>query len=120
MLEVCGHSFTVAQNGEDAIRHLEAGSFDAVLMDVRMPGVDGLEATRRIRAMHSAISGIRIIGVTAGASAPEVLECQQAGMDSCIGKPLTLRAVEDALSQVRKRIPDAGDSATLPPAAAGK
>jgi CheY-like chemotaxis protein len=106
MLKVCGHSFEVAENGENAIQRVCDGSFDVVLMDVQMPGLDGLEATRRIRAMNNDRSGVPIIGVTAGATAPELAACREAGMNSCITKPITLRAIEKALAGVSARNPE--------------
>ncbi len=100
MLKVRGHSFEVAEDGENVIQRVCDGCFDVVLMDVQMPGIDGLEATRRIRAMNNGRSGVPIIGVTAGATPTELAACLEAGMNSYITKPITLRAVEKALAGV--------------------
>jgi CheY-like chemotaxis protein/anti-sigma regulatory factor (Ser/Thr protein kinase) len=111
MLAACGHSFEVAEDGEDAIQRLCEGSFDAVLMDVQMPRLDGLEATRRIRAMNGALADVPVIGVTAGATPPELLACREAGMSSYITKPLTMRAIQEALALVRTRpSPERGEA----------
>ena len=100
MLKIGGHSFEVVGNGEDAVRRTLAGGVDVVLMDVQMPGIDGLEATRRIRAVGGALGSLPIIGVTAGATAPELAACSESGMDTYLTKPVTSRAVEMALEEV--------------------
>lgn len=104
VLSLGGHSYEVAANGEEAFAHYRTGGFDLILMDVQMPGTDGLEATRQIRSAEST-SGDRlpIIGVTAGASASEVAACLAAGMDSCITKPIVIREVEQLLAGIADR-----------------
>jgi signal transduction histidine kinase/CheY-like chemotaxis protein len=101
MLKIGGHSFEIAENGQQAVSRSRERRFDVILMDVQMPGMDGLEATRRIRASEGA-SGPRlpIIGVTAGATAAELASCLASGMDSCITKPLAIREVEEVLARV--------------------
>jgi CheY-like chemotaxis protein len=77
------------------------GRFDVILMDVQMPGMDGLEATRLIRAGEGA-SGphLPIIGVTAGATAAELAACLGSGMDSCITKPISIFDVEAVFARI--------------------
>jgi CheY-like chemotaxis protein len=80
----------LALHGEDAVAKVQAADvrFDAVLMDVQMPVMDGLEATRRIRALpDDRVSRLPVVGLTAGVSLEERLRAQEAGMDTVVGKP---------------------------------
>ena len=88
-LEDGGATVCVAKSGQEALDLLRRESFDCVLMDIQMPGMDGLEATRLIRA-DSAIAGARIIAMTANASGGDRERCLAAGMDDFIGKPFKL------------------------------
>jgi signal transduction histidine kinase/ActR/RegA family two-component response regulator len=100
LLAKAGHRFEVAGNGKQAIAMLSRDRFDLVLMDVQMPEMDGLEATRRIRASEcSAGDRIPIVGVTAGASAAELQACIASGMDSCITKPIAIPDLERVLAR---------------------
>jgi signal transduction histidine kinase/CheY-like chemotaxis protein/ligand-binding sensor domain-containing protein len=76
-----------ADNGKVAIEKIEANDYDIVLMDVQMPEMDGLEATRRIRDMKSLKSRIPIMAMTAAASKVEIDRCFTAGMNEYISKP---------------------------------
>ncbi len=103
-IERLGHNVTVAENGIEALLKLEQDSFDAVFMDVEMPEMDGLEATRKIRESETDGSGIPIIAMTAHAL-PEIhRKCLDAGMNDYITKPLEpdrLRAVLRDIHQQR-------------------
>ncbi len=100
MLERHGHQVTVVRNGQQVIDILATGEvFDLVLMDLEMPVMDGLEATRRIRSREAAFGGhIPIVAMTANAFASDAQRCLEAGMDAFISKPVSseklLRAVE--------------------------
>ena len=87
MLEAFGARVETAEDGETALDAAHARVFDAILMDVRMPGVDGLEATRRLRA-----SGLNrdtpVIAVTGAASAQDIEACRAAGMTGLVEKPV--------------------------------
>ncbi|KQT81084.1 PAS domain S-box protein [Methylobacterium sp. Leaf466] len=87
VLEVGGHTVDVVADGEDAIRAVEQGRYDLVLMDVQMAGMDGMTATRRIRALGMAASTMPIIAMTANVLAEQVQSFRAAGMDDYIGKP---------------------------------
>lgn len=88
MLSSAGHNVDIANHGGEAVEALEAGDYDLVLMDVQMPVVDGLEATRRIRALGGARSAIPIIAMTANAMTGVEAEYRAAGMDDYISKPV--------------------------------
>lgn len=104
MLEKRGHHVTLASSGEKAVARCKKESFDAILMDVQMPGMSGLEATAAIRKQE-ATSGrhARIIAMTANAMPGDRELCLGAGMDDYLAKPLhasdLYRAVEQATPQ---------------------
>ena len=89
LLEKRGHRVVLAGNGREAVAALEAGTFDLVLMDMQMPEMDGLEATRLIRAREASVGGhIPIIAMTANAMAGDRERCLEAGMDAYVSKPI--------------------------------
>jgi len=83
-----GFTTFVADNGEDAIRILTPGGFDAVLMDIQIPGIDGLETTRRIRAADTPSRGIPIIALTALSGGLLHQRCEEAGVTAIAMKPI--------------------------------
>jgi signal transduction histidine kinase/ActR/RegA family two-component response regulator len=88
LLEGAGHEVELAADGAEAVAAVQRGGFDLVLMDVHMPGVDGLEATRRIRALEGAARRVPIIALTADALPDQMERCHAAGMDGHLAKPL--------------------------------
>ena len=86
-LEWAGHRVSCAESGEQAVAAAAEMDFDVILMDVRMPGMDGLEATRRIRSLDSRRGRVPIVALTAQAFTEQVAECRVAGMDFHLGKP---------------------------------
>ncbi|MEM9055847.1 MAG: ATP-binding protein [Pseudomonadota bacterium] len=86
MLEQLGHAVTVAESGEAAIAAVERHRFDLILMDCQMPGMDGLEATRRLRASGSA-TDVPIVALTANAMTGDRERCLEAGMSDYMSKP---------------------------------
>jgi len=99
----------VAGDGLETIAALEAGTFDLVLMDVQMPELDGLEATRRIRQRWPGSAGPRIVAMTATAMAGDRELCLAAGMDDYISKPIRVAELTAALEATPRR--GAGDAA---------
>ena len=88
MLEKAGHQIDVVNDGALAVEALVGKAYDLVLMDVQMPGVDGLEATRRIRALPGERARVPVIAVTADAMAGDEQRCLAAGMDDYVTKPI--------------------------------
>jgi two-component system, sensor histidine kinase and response regulator len=86
-LERSGLQVTVAENGEEALARLECQNFDAVLMDLQMPVMDGLEASRRIRAQER-FHALPIIAMTAAVMPLDRAACQSAGMNDHVAKPI--------------------------------
>jgi signal transduction histidine kinase/DNA-binding response OmpR family regulator/uncharacterized protein (UPF0297 family) len=99
LLSQMGHGAEVAADGAQAIAALEAGDFDVVLMDVQMPELDGLEATRRIRASWPERT-IHIVAMTANAMAGDREACLAAGMNDYISKPIRPAELAAALGRV--------------------
>ncbi len=99
MLEQMGYRSDVAGNGLEVLAALERQPYDVVLMDVQMPDMDGLQATRRVRSDWEADEQPRIIALTANAMRSDRAACRDAGMDDYIAKPLTPQALADALAR---------------------
>ena len=109
LLEKEGHTVTIAGDGHEALRIYQAETFDAVLMDVQMPEMDGLEATAAMRqweAQH-ALRRTPIIAMTAHAMKGDRERCLDAGMDGYVSKPLQL---EELLKLLSKLTPAASDA----------
>ncbi len=100
------HSYTadLAENGLEAVTACEQKQYDLVLMDVQMPIMDGLEATRRLRRMRGGVAegGPYIIAMTANALAGDRERCLDAGMDEYVAKPVTGRQLHAVLKQAAK------------------
>ncbi len=99
LLERLGYRADVAVNGEEVLRALEKAPYDVVLMDVQMPVMNGLEATRRIRASRGPEAGPHIIALTANAMESDRRQCIEAGMDDYVSKPLQLQMLVAALER---------------------
>jgi CheY-like chemotaxis protein len=103
LLEKRGHVVLVANNGQEALDMLQAESFDLVLMDVQMPELDGLEATREIRKREEKTGAhISIVAMTAHAMDGDRERCIEAGMDDYVSKPVK----PDVLFEVIERLQD--------------
>jgi CheY-like chemotaxis protein len=100
MLERIGYRADVVNNGVEAIAHLQHIPYDVVLMDVQMPEMDGLEATRQIRRQWQSPVRPWIIAMTAGAMEGDRQACLEAGMDDYITKPVQIDALQLALEQI--------------------
>ncbi|MEQ8665077.1 MAG: ATP-binding protein [Rhodospirillales bacterium] len=102
MLEDDGHSVTMADNGKTALELVtrNPGAFDLILMDVQMPEMDGIEATRAIRALASVEADFPIVGLTANAFTDQHGDMLKAGMDGVLTKPLSIEALRRKLAEV--------------------
>ncbi len=100
-LQQMGYRADVAANGIEAIEALERQPYDVILMDVQMPEMDGLEASRQINKRWPRPQRPRIIGVTANAMQGDREQCLAAGMDDYITKPIRVEELVGALSQAR-------------------
>ena len=109
MLRGFGCVVDVAGNGQEALELLANLPYDLILMDVQMPVLDGLEATRIIRA-GEVERHIPIIAVTAHASAVARAECLAAGMDDCLSKPIDSRGLRFAISSLLESSTPAADA----------
>ena len=96
-----GHTVVVASNGSEALQALDRERFDLVLMDVQMPELDGLEATREIRKREAQGSQPRlpIIALTAHAMKGDQERCLRAGMDDYVSKPVDVRKLFEAIDR---------------------
>jgi signal transduction histidine kinase/CheY-like chemotaxis protein len=103
LLQQMGYRADVAANGIEVIEALQRQPYDVVLMDVQMPEMDGLEATRRIVTRWSADQRPRIVAMTANAMQGDREECLAAGMDDYITKPIRVAALQQALLECRSR-----------------
>ncbi len=100
-LERMGYGADVANNGREALEACEEQHYDVILMDVQMPEMDGLEASRRICAHFARPNRPRIIAMTANAMAGDREICLQAGMDDYLTKPIRLEQLRAALQNVQ-------------------
>jgi CheY-like chemotaxis protein len=105
ILDEAGLRFDCVEDGAAALEAMKAGGYDLVLMDVNMPRMDGLEATRRIRRLPGAAGGVPIVAVTANAAPEEVEACLQAGMDAFVAKPIRAAELLEVLTSPLQAAP---------------
>lgn len=103
MLERLGQRADVVANGREAVQALQQIGYDVVLMDVLMPEMDGLEATREIRRLLPAGEQPFIVAMTANAMTGDRERCLRAGMDAFVAKPIRLRRLAEILSRLAQR-----------------
>lgn len=102
LLEAIGHEVTHATDGEQALATWETGTFDLVIMDIEMPKLDGLEATRQLRARGVTVP---VLGFTAHDSLAELRRCRNAGMNGFLRKPVERAQLEKALETALRTEP---------------
>ena len=98
-LEKLGHRVDAVANGAEAVEMVQRMPYDLVLMDVMMPEMDGIAATRAIRALNHPVSRIPIVAMTANVMQEQREEYAAAGMDDFVGKPFTAAELTDAISR---------------------
>jgi two-component system sensor histidine kinase/response regulator len=98
LLEDLGHSFTTVGSGGEVVEAAANGSFDIIIMDIQMPGIDGFEAATLIRA-EEALANKRtpIIAMTASVMEGDLVRYAQVGIDRYIAKPVSVSALMEAL-----------------------
>jgi signal transduction histidine kinase/DNA-binding LytR/AlgR family response regulator len=97
MLRREGHQLDIARSGAEAIAMVQRTSYDIVFMDLSMPGMSGLEATRQIRALPAPMSHLPIVAVTASVAFEDRTACLAVGMKDVLCKPLRLAALQEVL-----------------------
>jgi signal transduction histidine kinase/CheY-like chemotaxis protein len=104
MLAKMGHRVTLATNGLEALEQWRRSDFDLILMDVQMPEMTGLEATRQIRREAASGTHVPIIAMTASAMTEDRDHCLAAGMDDFISKPVSSRVIEEIITATFSRL----------------
>ena len=97
MVRLLGHEATAVESGAAAIESVQEHNFDLILMDVQMPDIDGLTATRAIRNLQKPCATIPIIGYSASAFASDQERCMNSGMSGFLAKPLSHEKLKDML-----------------------
>lgn len=112
LLEKDGHKIVTALSADAALKEINAISFDAILMDMEMPVIDGLEATRMIRALPDQVkSQIPVVAMTGNTRPEDIQRCRDAGMQDHVAKPINPELLRKALANVmRNRKPVGGDA----------
>lgn len=107
LLEAAGHTIDAVSNGEEAVAAVQAASYDLVLMDIQMPGMDGMTAIREIRALDDPVSQVFVAAMTANVLPQQVRDFMKAGFNDHIGKPVRR---DDLLRKMKEWLPDAAAS----------
>ena len=110
MLEGLGASVGTAEDGERGVEAALGGAFDLILMDIQMPGIDGIEATRQIRRSQTFVAPTPIIALTANVLTHQRATYLAAGMDGVVGKPVSPAALLAEIASVAAGQPSADDA----------
>lgn len=108
MLDVAGATMVAADSGEAGLQMIDEGTFDIVLMDLRMPGMDGFTAIRHIRERGDEKAALPIIVVTADTAIDLRERCLREGADEVLFKPVAMDALFDAIGRVFARTASGG------------
>ena len=121
ILQRAGHNVVTADDGADAVQVAAREPFDLVLMDIQMPGMDGLTATRLIRNLPDPVGRVPVIALTAHASGSSRPECEDAGMNGFVSKPIRPAALFAEIAAVlgEYALEDAAEPAPVSEAADG-
>lgn len=99
MLKLDGHTIEVAENGLEAISAVLRNRYDIIFMDMQMPQMDGLDATREIRLLDGPVAKTPIVAMTANAMVEDRRRCMEAGMDDFLSKPIDHQRLSDAIAK---------------------
>ncbi len=100
MLDVAGASMAEADCAEAGLQRIDAEDYDLVLLDLRMPGMDGFEVIRQVRARNDAKRALPIVVVTADTAVDLTERCIAAGADEVLFKPVAMDALFDAIGRI--------------------
>jgi CheY-like chemotaxis protein len=100
ILEAAGHHVDVVGNGRDAVVRIETNAYDLVLMDIQMPKLDGIDATKEIRALPIPNSAVPIIALTANVLPQQIASFKAAGMQDHVCKPFKRADLLDAVDRI--------------------
>lgn len=106
LLRQQGCEVTVAADGYEALNRFRDGVFDVVLMDVRMPGMDGLETTQKLRQIEPYGAQVPVVALTADVTQENIERCRATGMQEVLSKPINVEKLQETLSGIKgnKRI----------------
>ncbi len=106
ILEKMGYAADIVETGRQAVQRLEEKPYDLVLMDVEMPEMDGIEATRTIRGQESSVLNhdVYIIAMTAHAMKQDMERCLEAGMNDYVTKPIQKKELKEAIERCGNRV----------------
>lgn len=108
MLDVAGAVMTGAESAEIGLQLIDAHHFDIVLMDLRMPGMDGLTAIKHIRARSDAKAALPVIVITADTAVDLREQCMREGADEVLFKPVAMDSLFDAIGRLMARDAQSG------------
>jgi two-component system sensor histidine kinase RpfC len=114
LLEKSGHRAHIVDDGEDVLSAIESQSFDAVIMDLHMPGASGLEVMKQARFMEAGRKRTPFIVMTADATADAQLECERAGAYAFMTKPVMISRLLDKLAEIAEGVAPGGMTAPDP------
>ncbi|HWT72109.1 MAG TPA: response regulator [Oxalicibacterium sp.] len=103
LLKKAGHTVHVVPNGHEAVRAVQADAYDVILMDMHMPEMDGLAATRAIRGLPAPASNLPIVALTAAGALSDIQTCMDAGMNYFLVKPFRMERLGSILSALPAR-----------------
>lgn len=103
MLDVAGAVMTGAESAEIGLRLIDEQDFDIVLMDLRMPGMDGMTAIKQIRARSDAKAALPVIVITADTAVDLREQCMRDGADEVLFKPVAMDSLFDAIGRLMAR-----------------
>ncbi len=119
-LDSAGHLVTQVDSGGEAVKQAAEQRFDLILMDVRMPGMDGLEAARHIRKLPGPHGQVPILALTAYTSHDQIAQCLEAGMNGHVPKPVDYETLIRAINNTLTRVPSPHTVGPLPDQAGGQ